>query len=542
MESTGMTMQTDVGVFSVLSLLLLFVALLFIFRSLVFALVGLGSAIVSNALLFLTLHAIGRNLSISTTSVPAITMGLALAYSLHIFAAKHEGNLDKYDEAHEIFVGSIFSALTSIIGFSASCYNSIPTLVDFGIYACIGTFYAWLTALFFTYPIMRTVHHQPHPRFARRFKFLLRFATARYRSLIIALAIAAFFSGALIFRMEVQTDYYRYYMKSSPMTQAVDFVNRTIGGQYPIVIEVDTGEEDGAYKADILKWLEGFKEHFEDVTGVDKVITYLDLLNEGYNAYVDSLPSGWYADKQKVSQIAMIVHDANPDLNGYYVDDSRGKTLIFVRTSHINSASYLNIIEGIADYLKTVSIPGMKFKVGGTYQRCVNSANNMAISQFQGTFLEIVILFMMAFFIISSFKLTTIAFLANLLPIFAVYGILSLLGETLNMGTTTIASVSLSVGLDDTIHFVVRYISTYRKEKNPVTSTRRVIRTLGTKMMLASLMISLAFFTLSFSNILPIFQLGVYTVIVMFLCFLCNMFLVPVLITMGKTPKKTEIS
>ena len=568
METTGKIMQVDIGVFSILSLLVLFVSLLFIFRSLALAIIGLGSAIVSNALLFLTLHLLGREMSISTTPVPAITMGLALAYSLHILAAKHEGNLDRYDEAHEIFVGSIFSALTSIIGFSTTCFNTIPTLVDFGIYAVIGTFFAWLTALFFTYPLARMARHRPHPHFARRFKFLLRLATARYRRLIAGCALVAFFSGFLILRMEVQTDYYQYYRQSSPMTRSVDFVNRTIGGQYPIVIELDTKVRDGVFQTDVLHWLEKFKRHFESITGVDKVITYLDLLNEGYSAYAEDLPAGWYSDRQKVSQIAMIVHDANPDLNGYYVNARSDRTLIFVRTSHINSASFLNTISRIQAFLKneplengasvngkavngkavnakagnddsendtsSITVPGkVAFKVGGIYQRCVDSANSMAISQFHGTFLEILVLFTVAFFIIKSMRLTAIAFIANLLPIFAVYGLLSLLGESLNMGTTTIASISLSIGLDDTIHFVVRYISAYQKDPDALRSTQSVIRTLGTKMMLASLMISLAFFTLAFSNILPVFQLGIYTVVTMVLCFLCNMFLVPVLITHG---------
>ncbi|HOT29281.1 MAG TPA: MMPL family transporter [Candidatus Ozemobacteraceae bacterium] len=536
METTGTIMQIDITVFAILSMLFLFIALLAIFRRPAMAFVGIGSAIIANALLFLTLHFLGRTLSIATTPVPAITMGLALAYSLHILAAKHEGNLDHPDETREIFVGSIFSALTSIIGFGTSCLNAIPTLVDFGIYASIGTFYAWLTALFFTYPVMRMIRHRPHPRFARRFKFLLRLATARYRRAILATAVLCFFAGFLILRMEVQTDYYQYYRQSSPMTRAVDFVNRTIGGQYPIVVELDTGAPDGVYRKEVLQWLEGFKRQCETLTGVNKVITYLDLLNEGYKAYVDDLPAGWYDDPAKVSQIAMIVQDANVDLNGYYRSDNADKTLIFVRTSHINSANFLAIVNRINVLVAEAPLPNARFRVGGTYQRCVNSANSMALSQFQGTFWEVLVLFTMAFFIIWSFRLTVIAFLANLLPIFAVYGILSSLGETLNMGTTTIASISLSIGLDDTIHFVVRYMSAYQKLQNVYRSTREVIRSLGTKMMLASLMISLAFCTLAFSNILPIFQLGVYTVVSMILCFLANMFLVPVLITMKKNP------
>lgn len=531
METTGMTMQIDVELFSVLSLVVLFFALLAIFRNIRLALVGLFSAIIANGLLFIALHLLGRNLSISTTPVPAITMGLALAYSLHFLVAKHEGKLDDPEEVREMFVGAFFSGLTSIVGFLSLCLNPIPTLQDFGLFASIGTFFAGWTALFVSYPILKRVHHRPHPRFARRFKFLLRFATARFRQFILAAAVLFFLAGGLIFRMEVQTDYYQYHLKSSPMTRAVDFVNQTIGGQYPIVVEITASGTEEVYSERVLRFLERFKETVENMRGVDKVITYLDLLNEGYKSFADRPVPGWFADRRMVSQIAMVVHDANADLNGYYVNGTADRTLLFVRTNHINSASFLDITRGINEFLKKECPGDATFKMGGTYLRCVDSANNMAVSQFEGTFWEIIILFSSAFLIIRSVPLTVIAFLANLLPIFGVYGLLSLLGETLNMGTTTIAAISLGIGVDDTIHYVVRYMNAYQKHRDVVKSTRTVIYSTGVSMFLAATMIALAFFTLSFSNIKPIYQLGVYTVVTMALCFASNMLLVPVLIT-----------
>lgn len=531
MEITGATMQRDVEMFSALSLLVLFVALQVLFRSFVMAGVGLLAAVVANGLLFVTLHLLGRMLSISTTPVPAITMGLALAYSLHFLVAKHEGHLDDPHEVREIFVGAFFSGLTSIIGFLSLCLNPIPTLQDFGLYAAIGTFFAGWTALFVTYPVLQAVRHPPHPKFARRFKFLLRFATARFRGTILAVALLFLLAGGLIPRMEVQTDYYRYYLTSSPMTRAVDFVNRSVGGQYPIIVELDTGRPEGAHEARVLSFIARFKARFEQVEGVDKVITWLDLLNEGCRAFADAPAATWYDDPAKVAQVAMVVHDANPSLNGYYVNDRADKTLLFVRTSHINSASFASIHRGIREFLASECPAGVSWKVGGTYLRCVQSADRMAVSQFEGTFWEIIVLFGSAFFIIRSVRLTIIAFLANLLPIFGVYGLLSLLGETLNMGTTMIAAISLGIGVDDTIHYVVRYLAAYRKHRKVVAATKEVIRSTGVSMFLAASMIALAFLTLAFSSIKPIYQLGVYTVVTMALCFAANMLLVPVLIS-----------
>ncbi|RCK80339.1 MAG: membrane protein [Candidatus Ozemobacter sibiricus] len=531
MEFTGTTMVRDVELFSVLSLGVLFLALLFLFRSVAMAGIGLLTALVANGLLFISLHLLGRDLSISTTPVPAITMGLTLAYALHFLVAKHEGTLDDPHEVQEMFVGAFFSGLTSVVGFLSLCLNAIPTLQDFGLYAAIGTFFAGWSALFVTYPLLKLVRHRPHPRFARRFKFLLRFATARYRGLILSVAVLFLLAGGLILRMEVETDYYQYYLSSSPMTRAVDFVNRTIGGQYPIVVELDAGGADRVLDPAVLGFLERFKAEFEPVAGVDKVITWLDLLEEAVRAFDDRPPAGWYADAAKVAQAALVVQDASPALNGYYVSPNRDKTLLFVRTSHINSARFRAIHRGIEAFLAREAPPGLAWKVGGTYLRCVVSADRMAVSQFEGTFWEIIVLFSSAWFIIRSVRLTVIAFLANLLPIFGVYGLLSLLGETLNMGTTMIAAVSLGIGVDDTIHYVVRYLAAYRKHGKVVASTKEVIRSTGVSMFLAASMIAVAFLTLSFSTIKPIFQLGVYTVVTMALCFAANMLLVPVLIT-----------
>ncbi len=531
MEITGATMQRDVELFSAMSLGVLFVALLFLFRSAALAGIGLLSALVANGLLLVTLHLLGRDLSISTTPVPAITMGLTLAYALHFLVAKHEGTIGDPHEVREMFVGAFFSGLTSIVGFLSLCLNAIPTLQDFGLYAALGTFFAGWSALFVTYPLLKIVRHRPHPKFARRFKFLLRFATARYRGLILGVALVFLLAGGLIFRMEVQTDYYQYYLSSSPMTRAVDFVNRTVGGQYPVVVELDAGGTDRVLDPAVLRFLERFKAEFETVEGVDKVITWLDLLEEAARAFDERPVEGWFREGGKVPQAAMMVEDASPALNGYYVSPSRDKTLLFVRTSHINSARFRAIQRGIEEFLAREAPPGLTWKVGGTYLRCVVSADRMAVSQFEGTFWEIIVLFGSAWFIIRSVRLTVIAFLANLLPIFGVYGLLSLRGETLNMGTTMIAAVSLGIGVDDTIHYVVRYLAAFRKHGKVVASTKEVIRSTGVSMFLAASMIALAFLTLSFSGIKPIYQLGVYTVVTMALCFAANMLLVPVLIT-----------
>ena len=540
METTGVQMQRDVMQFSVVSVILLLGALFAVFRSWWLALTALLTAGVANWLLFVGLHFLGRTLSISTTPVPAITTGLAIAYVLHFLTAKREGILGDPAEAEHIVFGNLLSVLTTMIGFLSLCLNPIPTLQDFGLFAGMGTFFAFLAVTLYGFPLLQRLPHQPRKEFGAGAKAVLETFFFQHRRLVVGISVVIFLSGAFLFRMEVQTDYYKYYLRDAPMTKAVDFVNTHIGGQYPIVVDLDTGETEGVYHEKTLHFLEEFKAHCVKFQGVDKIITYLDLLNDGHRGFAGEPEDGWYASRAKVGQIAMVVYDANNDLTSYYVDGEARRTLIFVRTSHINSASFLNIDRGIREFLAKNAPKGITYQVGGTYLRCVQSANRMALSQLYGTFAAIAVLFLVAFAAIPRPRLIFLAFIVNFLPILGIYGLLGLLGETLNMGTTTIAAISIGIGMDDTMHFLARFISGLDAGKTPVESARYVIHSSGVAMILTSAMIALTFLSLSLSIIKPICQLGMFTSVTMALCLLADLFLLPVLATWGASMKDPE--
>ncbi|HAE39545.1 MAG TPA: hypothetical protein DCG57_13065, partial [Candidatus Riflebacteria bacterium] len=541
METTGIQMQRDVMQFSIVSIVLLFIGLYAIFRSVPLALIGILTAGIANWLLFVTLHLMGKTLSISTTPVPAITVGLAIAYVLHLIVARKEGIIEDPHETAQIFIGNLLSALTTMIGFLSLCLNPIPTLQDFGLYAGLGTFFAIIAGAFFGFPLLQRLKTAPTQDFGESVKAAVETVFFRQRRLVVIVSVIIFCSGIFLLRMEVETDYYQYYLRSAPMVQSVDFVNRNIGGQYPIMVEFTSAGVDQVYEGKMLAWLEKLSQHAITYQGVDKVITYLDLLNDGHRAFADQPEPGWYNNRSMVGQVAMMVNDAGPELSSYYVDSAAQKTQVFIRTSHINSASFLAIDEGLRRFLAENTPEGLSYKVGGTYLRCVQSANRMALSQLYGTFVAFCVLFLVAFIAIPNVKLILMAFVVNLLPIFGVYGLLGLLGETLNMGTTTIAAIAIGIGMDDTMHFLTRYTSYYDETGDPQESARHVIHSSGVSMILTSSMIALSFLSLSLSIIKPIYQLGIFTSVTMALCLLADLFLMPVLVNWNNPPQEQPV-
>jgi hypothetical protein len=362
------------------------------------------------------------------------------------------------------------------------------------------------------------------------------------RKTILLISTLIFLSGGLLFTMEVETDYYKYYRKDSPLTKSVDFVNKSIGGQYPVMIELSGKTADSINQPAILKFLEELKKELEPVEGIDKVITWLDFLQEGHTAFANTPPAGWYKDKNKIAQVTMIVEDADKELSRYYINENHNRSLIFIRSSHISTSSFKNVIKKIEQYLEAHPQPGISTRISGTYLRTVESADHMAIGQLRGTFVAIIVIFTVVFLLIGSASLTLMAFIANILPVLGIYGLLAVLGETLNMGTTTIAAIALGIGVDDTVHFLLRFLSEAKRTKNKKEIISKAFDNAGMAILLTSISISVTFLALAGSNIKPLFQLGVFTTAAMGFCLVSDLFLLPILLdwTVQKTLQPTN--
>jgi uncharacterized protein len=159
------------------------------------------------------------------------------------------------------------------------------------------------------------------------------------------------------------------------------------------------------------------------------------------------------------------------------------------------------------------------------------------LSSFGTAFLTV---FGVIFLVFRSAKFGVLAIIANTFPVLVVLGVMGWLGISLNIATIMVASVTLGIVDDDTIHFINRY----RREADLGASTDAAIQTATTHEGRASLTTAIintmAYGILGFSAYKPTAWFGTLLALTMAVAFLAEVFVVPAVITTFRRVFATE--
>jgi predicted RND superfamily exporter protein len=164
--------------------------------------------------------------------------------------------------------------------------------------------------------------------------------------------------------------------------------------------------------------------------------------------------------------------------------------------------------------------------------------NNMLQSLFQSqiltigiVFLAIMLMFMVLF---RSARLAFIAIIPNLLPAVMVLGTMGWLSIPLNMMTITIASITIGIAVDDTIHYIHRFQREFPKDRNYMATLYRCHCSIGRAMYYTSITIIIGFSILIISNFVPTIYFGFSTGFAMLVALLAALTLLPQLLILFK--------
>jgi hypothetical protein len=128
-------------------------------------------------------------------------------------------------------------------------------------------------------------------------------------------------------------------------------------------------------------------------------------------------------------------------------------------------------------------------------------------------------------------KAGLIAVVVNLFPIAALFGVMGFAGIPLDSATSMIAAIAIGVGIDHTMHFMVRYNQHFRGGTDRVTAVSRTIRDEASPIGTATLALAAGFSTLALSDFPPIYYFGLLSAMTIFFAFLATFVLAPILLS-----------
>jgi predicted RND superfamily exporter protein len=505
---------------------------------------------------------------------------LTLALSLHLIVRYRElhrlqPEADQRslvrETVHSKAVPCLYTALTSMMAFGSLIVSGIGAVIDFGWMMVIGLAVGFLLS-FTLFPAGLMLLEPGRPRLkhdltARITALFARTIQRHHWYTLLFYAAVAVVCAAGMMRLTVENRFIDYYRKSTEIYQGMELIDRQLGGTTPLEVIIDAPPdlEPVEPEADLVpddetdEFADEFAE-FEEGLGDEAGITadsywfnsrrlpdvvrihdYLDGLGESGKvislATVARVLGKLDEDVLDEDFMLSVVYKKLPDdvkqtLFEPYLSDDGDQLLFSVRVFESDPGlrrqalidkirRHLIDEEGLAD--EQVHLTGMLV----LYNNMLQSLFRSQILTLGAVFIAIVIMFLVLF---RSLRIAAIALVPNVISAVLVLGVMGWAGIPLDLMTITIAAITVGIGVDDSIHYVHRFLEEFPQDRDYWPTVHRCHRTIGRAMYYTSITIILGFSILALSNFVPTIYFGLLTGLAMLVALLANMTLLPVLL------------
>ena len=570
--------RNDLIVFGGGVLVFLIIVLTAIFRELRWIVLPLLSCFYAGLIMVGVLGLIGWKVTVISSNFLALMLIITISMNIHLIVRYRQLNRDHPGDdqlalvrttTHKMVKPCLYTALTTIMGFSSLVVSEIKPVIDFGWMMSAGLAVTFVTS-FLLFPTLLMVMGKTgsKPTFdSDRFllpAYLARLTETQGNKILVLAVILTVVSVAGITRLRVENSFINYFSDDTEIYQGLKLIDEKLGGTTPLEILIKFGDvsDDFLQPED----LEGLTEEeiqmereYAEIYATNSPAYWftaykVELIKEVHD-YLDGLP-----EIGKVLSLASAVRVAEDlaeeELDGMQLALLYTKIPPEVRKGLIDP--YVSIDDNEARLLARVldSKPDLRRKelletvrrdlvekLGFEEQDVIVSGllvlyNNMLQSLFKSqiktigvVMLGIAIMFLVLF---RSITLSIIGILPNLLGAGVVLGVMGWAEIPMDMMTITIAAITIGIAVDNGIHYIYRFREEYALTHSYVETLHVCHSNIGKAVFYTTMTIIFGFSILVFSNFIPTIYFGVLIASAMFIALLAALTVLPKLILLWK--------
>ena len=566
--------KNDLVTFGSGVIVFLVVVLSVIFRQLRWVVMPLLGCFYAGLIMIGMLGLVGWKVTVISSNFLSLMFIITISMNIHLAVRYRQLCRDHPDASHADVVAwtvrrmvwpCLYTALTTIMGFSSLVFSEIKPVIDFGWMMSIGLLVAFVTS-FTLFPaiivLLDKSHGEEVPRRKYRFTATLAEVTERHGNKVVAAALLLVVVSAVgISKLEVENSFINYFSKNTEIYQGMKLIDDELGGTTPLDILLDLNEDRIFAEDEEETEQEGAdgekEEEWEEVP--DPVYWFtpfkIERIKEVHD-YLDALP-----EVGKVLSLASVIRVAE-ELNEGKEFDSLQLSLLykrvpddikarlvhpFVSVENNEARIRLRILDSKEDLRRKellerinndlhnqLELTDKDVTVAGLlvlYNNMLQSLYSSQISTIGVVLLGIGVMFLVLF---RSLSLSLIGIAPNILAATTVLGMMGLLGIPLDMMTITVAAITIGIAVDNSIHYIYRFREEFAKNGDYLETLRICHANIGRAVLYTSTTIIFGFSILVLSNFFPTVYFGLLTALAMFIALLGALTLLPKLILIFK--------
>jgi uncharacterized protein len=493
---------------------------------------------------------LGMYLTPASASFMNIIMTLAIADSIHIISTFVQGlkkGLDKKEaiiESMRINYVSVFlTSFTTVIGFLSMNFSDSPPFRDLGNLTSIGMIAAWafsvttLPALLIILPVWIKKVEAVELRRATFLERVAEFTIAKNRSIVIGSLVVVLISAGLIFKNDLNDEFIKYFSKNVPFRTDTDHISENLTGVYTIEFSINSGEPGGINKPEYLKKLQEFENWLytnEDVVHVNSFTEVSRQVNKSMHGDDPSyykLPD----NREEAAQFLLLYEMSLPfglDLNNQ-VNVDKSETRIIVTTKNVPSKQMIALEESAKKWLAANAPAHMQSDGVSTIMMFSHLTQRQISSMMSGNIIALILISFALAFWFKSFRYGMLSLIPNVAPVIIGLGFWGVFAGYINTGISSVFGMTLGIIVDDTIHFIAKYLRARRDlGKSPENAVRYVFSTTGHALVATTIVLVMGFFVISQSDFGLNSGMAKITMIIISLALVFDLLLMPALLIM----------
>jgi uncharacterized protein len=490
-----------------------------------------------------------RQISILMAMAPIVILIVSFSDVIHLCSA-YLLELEELDDKSEainksgVDVGRacLYTSMTTFVGFVSMSFVPTPVFRQMGLVLGFGVAVSLLIAMTLT-PILFSYMKRPkawrdgasvvQKGLDGSIRYLSGFAIGKPWIVVAAFTLLIALSVYGISQLHIETDLTKRLREDNIIRVSERYFNTHFPGANVLEVYIDLPDEGGVLDPEFFSAVSKFQDRVEALPGVHETISLVNLMEiihrEMNPASGLTLPD----TRMELSQYLLFFEmSGGEDLNRL-VDFERKTMRINVYTKGWGVRGSFEIGEKVsalaAEFFKApaqVESTGIPYLIG-------QWLTELLAGQRRGILFAFTAIAIMMIIGLRSMRAGLWSMIPNAIPLLVLGGYVGLAWENVDSDTLLLAMMAIGIGVDDTIHFLMRLKIESERTGDMTESLKRTFHFSGRAIVITSIILCVGFAPCTISDYLSLRIMGTLMPLTLFVALFADLLLVPALASLG---------
>lgn len=546
--SIARLIKADLALLFPIALLVIAIVLLISFRSWRGVVMPLVVCIIAIVWVIGIMGLAGFEMSMVSNNIPIVLLAVGSAYAIHVI---HRIGQTKNTDSSKAIITALagvaipvmLAALTTMAGFLSFIFGSYLKMIrDFGLFTALGTFFAVFLSLIFVPAVLAVFSPKLKNEIAGKMKpirkskmnklILLPLQKLLYshpKQIIWTWVIVTIIAILGITMIERNVDIRNYFKKDNPTRIAEDIMTQKFGGTKPVFVH---------FKGDILSpevlntmlKMQDYMKQSPDIASTQSIADLVLSINGAFGGS-SQIPD----DKETVEQLWFLL-DGNENIQKF-ITPALDEAVIISKFISSDNEAKKEFSKYMQKFISENSTETCQIQITGMPFIDVTMGRSLINSQIGSVLIAVLFVILIVGLILRSLISGIYAAIPIVAAIIILFGFMGFTGIPLNIATVLVASITVGIGIDYSIHVISHFNSGIRKGETITEALTETIEISGKAIIINVFSVSAGFLVLLFSEMVPLEYFGLLISLSMFGAGLGALTLLPAILILSNRKK-----